>query len=43
VVTLTDCTATFSEEQQHAAEQFTLPMFSQTLQHTAFLQALNAE
>lgn len=43
VVTLTDCTATFSEEQQHAAEQFTLPMFSQTLQHTAFLKALNAE
>lgn len=42
VVTLTDCTATFSEEQQHAAEQFTLPMFSQTLQHTAFLQALSA-
>ena len=42
VVTLTDCTATFSEEQQHAAEQFTLPMFSQTLKHTAFLHALNA-
>lgn len=43
VVTLTDCTATFSDEQQHAAEQFTLPMFSQTLQHTAFLQALKAQ
>ncbi|OAE12436.1 isochorismatase [Pseudomonas simiae] len=42
VVTLTDCTATFSEEQQHAAENFTLPMFSQTLKHTQFLQALNA-
>ncbi|MBC8785293.1 cysteine hydrolase family protein [Pseudomonas fluorescens] len=42
VVTLTDCTATFSEEQQHAAEHFTLPMFSQTLKHTAFLHALNA-
>ncbi|ANF86454.1 isochorismatase hydrolase [Pseudomonas antarctica] len=42
VVTLTDCTATFSQEQQHAAENFTLPMFSQTLKHTQFLQALNA-
>jgi ureidoacrylate peracid hydrolase len=42
VVTLTDCTATFSEEQQHAAEHFTLPMFSQKLKHTAFLHALNA-
>ena len=43
VVTLTDCTATFSDEQQHAAENFTLPMFSQTLKHTQFLQALNAQ
>lgn len=43
VVTLTDCTATFSDEQQHAAENFTLPMFSQTLKHTEFLQALNAQ
>ncbi|MBX7276861.1 cysteine hydrolase [Pseudomonas sp. ERGC3:05] len=42
VVTLTDCTATFSQEQQHAAENFTLPMFSQTLKHTQFLQALSA-
>ncbi|NVZ69249.1 cysteine hydrolase [Pseudomonas costantinii] len=43
VVTLTNCTATFSDEQQHAAENFTLPMFSQTLQHTQFLQSLNAK
>jgi nicotinamidase-related amidase len=43
VVTLTDCTATFTVEQQHAAENFTLPMFSQTLKHTQFLQALNAK
>ncbi|AYF49011.1 MULTISPECIES: cysteine hydrolase [unclassified Pseudomonas] len=42
VVTLTDCTATFTEEQQQAAENFTLPMFSQTLKHTQFLQALTA-
>lgn len=43
VVTLTDCTATFSDEQQQAAENFTLPMFSQTLKHTQFLHALNAQ
>ncbi|MGY2229886.1 cysteine hydrolase [Pseudomonas tolaasii] len=43
VVTLTDCTATFSDEQQHAAENFTLPMFSQTLKHTQLLEALNAK
>lgn len=43
VVTLTDCTATFTDEQQQAAENFTLPMFSQTLKHTQFLQALNAQ
>lgn len=43
VVTLTDCTATFTDEQQHAAEQFTLPMFSQTLKHTQFLAVLNAK
>ena len=43
VVTLPDCTATFTDEQQHAAEQFTLPMFSQTLKHTQFLAALNAK
>ena len=43
VVTLTDCTATFSDEQQQAAENFTLPMFSQTLKHTQFLLALNAQ
>ncbi len=43
VVTLTDCTATFTDEQQHAAENFTLPMFSQPLQHTQFLQALSAK
>ncbi|TFF14324.1 cysteine hydrolase [Pseudomonas sp. BCA14] len=43
VVTLTDCTATFSAEQQHAAESYTLPMFSQPLQHTAFLAGLKAQ
>ncbi len=43
VVTLTDCTATFTDEQQQAAQNFTLPMFSQTLKHTQFLQALTAQ
>ncbi|WP_458375295.1 cysteine hydrolase [Pseudomonas pergaminensis] len=43
VVTLTDCTATFTEEQQKAAENFTLPMFSQALRHTEFLGALSAK
>lgn len=43
VVTLTDCTATFTDEQQHAAENFTLPMFSQTLRHTQFLETLTAQ
>lgn len=43
VVTLTDCTATFSDEQQHAAENFTLPMFSRTLKHTEFLGVLSAQ
>lgn len=41
VVTLTDCTATFTDEQQQAAQNFTLPMFSQTLRHTQFLEALS--
>jgi nicotinamidase-related amidase len=43
VVTLTDCTATFTDEQQHAAENFTLPMFSTTLQHSEFLRGLDAQ
>lgn len=42
VVTLTDCTATFTAEQQQAAEHFTLPMFSQTLKHAQWLDALKA-
>ena len=43
VVSLTDCTATFTDEQQHAAENFTLPMFSQTLKHNQFLEALKTQ
>ncbi|WP_312494495.1 cysteine hydrolase [Pseudomonas cremoris] len=43
VVSLTDCTATFTDEQQYAAENFTLPMFSQTLKHNQFLEALKTQ
>ncbi|MGY2361101.1 cysteine hydrolase [Pseudomonas azotoformans] len=43
VVTLADCTATFTDEQQKAAENFTLPMFSKVLRHTEFLGALSAK
>jgi ureidoacrylate peracid hydrolase len=42
VVTLSDCTATFSEEQQHAALTYTLPMFSQVISHQQFLKQLTA-
>ncbi|MGY2288244.1 cysteine hydrolase [Pseudomonas sp. SDO528_S397] len=42
VVSLTDCTATFTEQQQHAAVNYTLPMFSQAMAHEDFLRALTA-
>jgi len=40
VVTLTDCTATFSDEQQYAAVNYTFPMFSQPMEHVQFLAEL---
>jgi len=43
VVTLADCTATFTDEQQKAAENFTLAMYSKVLRHTEFLGALSAK
>lgn len=43
VVTLTDCTATFSDEQQHAAVAYTFPMFSHPMEHKQFLDALTIE
>jgi len=43
VITLTDCTATFTNEQQHAAVNFTFPMFSRPMEHTEFLKALADE
>lgn len=41
VITLSDCTATFSEEQQHAALTYTLPMFSHVMSHVQFLTQLS--
>lgn len=40
VVTLTDCTATFSEEQQYASVNYTFPMFSHPMEHIQFLGEL---
>lgn len=40
VVTLTDCTATLSEEEQRVATEKDFPMFSRPLTHAAFLTAL---
>jgi nicotinamidase-related amidase len=41
VVTLTDCTATLSAEEQKAAVEKNFPMFSRPMEHRAFLGALN--
>lgn len=43
VVTLTDCTATLSPEEQDAAVARNFPMFSRPLTHQAFLAELAAE
>lgn len=40
VVTLTDCTATLSAEEQRLAVEKNYPMFSRPMDHTAFLAAL---
>ena len=40
VVTLTDCTATVSEEEQNFAVAKNFPMFSRPLDHKAFLAEL---
>jgi nicotinamidase-related amidase len=40
VVTLTDCTATVSEEEQNLAVAKNFPMFSRPLSHTEFLAEL---
>jgi ureidoacrylate peracid hydrolase len=40
VVTLTDCTAALSEDEQRFAVEKNFPMFSRPMTHTQFLQAL---
>jgi nicotinamidase-related amidase len=40
VVTLTDCTAATSPEEQAAAIKYTYPMFSRPMLHSAFLEAV---
>jgi len=42
VVTLTDCTATLSEEEQRVAVEKDFAMFSRPMTHDAFLQELEA-
>lgn len=42
VVTLTDCTATLSAEEQNAAVTKNFPMFSRPMTHDAFLASLEA-
>lgn len=42
-VTLKDCTATLSEEEQHLSVEKNYPMFSRVMTHTEFLEALAGE
>ena len=43
VITLKDCTATLSEEEQRLAIEKNYPMFSRPMEHTEFLAALAGE
>lgn len=43
VITLTDCTATLSEEEQQMAVEKNYPMFSRPMTHQQFLAALQGE
>lgn len=43
VITLSDCTAALSLEEQQAAVSYNFPMFSRPMKHDQFLQALIAE
>ena len=43
VVTLTDCTAATSPDEQRAAVEKNYPMFSHPLTHTDFLKELGSE
>ena len=43
VITLKDCTATLSEEEQRLSIEKNYPMFSRVMTHTEFLDALAGE
>src|SRR5664280_1277431 len=43
VITLTDCTATLSEEEQRFAVEKNFPMFSRPMAHDAFLEQLGGK
>ena len=43
VVTLKDCTATLSEEEQYLAIEKNYPMFSRPMEHEAFLQEIEGQ
>jgi nicotinamidase-related amidase len=43
VVTLTDCTATLSEEEQRFAIEKNFPMFSRPMTHDTFLALLSGK
>jgi nicotinamidase-related amidase len=43
VITLTDCTATLSEEEQKFATEKNFPMFSRPMSHDAFLEQLGGK
>jgi nicotinamidase-related amidase len=43
VITLTDCTATLSEEEQRFAVEKNFPMFSRPMTHDAFLERLGGK
>lgn len=43
VITLTDCTATVSDDEQRLAIEKNYPMFSRPLKHEAFLEKLGAK
>lgn len=43
VVTLTDCTACLSDEEQRVATEKTYPMFSRPMTHNDFMEMMEGE
>ena len=43
VITLKDCTASLSDEEQRVATEKTYPMFSRPMNHDEFVQQLGGE